>query len=45
LALELPIPIIIGGTIEKPVNLNWGEIIPFVELMKKYYDLPVYDYQ
>lgn len=30
------------GTIENPVNLNWGEIINFVDLMKKYYDLPVF---
>lgn len=30
------------GTIENPVNLNWGEIIYFVDLMKNYYDLPVF---
>ncbi len=30
------------GTIENPVNLNWGEIIYFVDLMKHYYDLPVF---
>lgn len=29
------------GTIEKAVNLNWGETIDFVELVRKYYDLPV----
>ena len=30
------------GTIEKAVNLNWGETINFVGLMRKHYDLPVY---
>ncbi len=29
------------GTIEKAVNLNWGESVDFVRLMGKYYDLPV----
>jgi glucokinase len=29
------------GTIEKAVNLNWGETVDFVELIRKYYDLPV----
>ncbi len=28
------------GTIESPANLNWGNI-NFIEIMKKYYDLPV----
>ncbi|MEE9913289.1 MAG: ROK family protein [Deltaproteobacteria bacterium] len=29
------------GTIEKAVNLNWGETVDFAGLMGKYYDLPV----
>ncbi len=29
------------GTIEKAVNLNWGEIVDFVGLVQKYYDFPV----
>jgi glucokinase len=29
------------GTIEKAVNLNWGESVDLVGLMKTYYDLPV----
>ena len=29
------------GTIEKAVNLNWGETIDFVGLIRKHYDLPV----
>jgi glucokinase len=29
------------GTIEKAVNLNWGNSVDFVRLIKKYYDLPV----
>ncbi len=29
------------GAIEKAVNLNWGEIVNFVALIRKYYDLPV----
>jgi glucokinase len=29
------------GTIEKAVNLNWGETIDFVGLIRKYYDVPV----
>jgi glucokinase len=29
------------GTIEKSVNLNWGESVDFVGLIGKYYDLPV----
>lgn len=29
------------GTIEKAVNLNWGETINFVGLIRKHYDLPV----
>ncbi|PKN18119.1 MAG: glucokinase [Deltaproteobacteria bacterium HGW-Deltaproteobacteria-6] len=29
------------GKIEKAVNLNWGESVDFVELVRKYYDLPV----
>lgn len=26
--------------IEKPVNLNWGDTVDFVELMRKFYDIP-----
>jgi len=29
------------GTVENPVNLNWGESVNLVELFRKYYDLPV----
>lgn len=29
------------GTIEKAVNLNWGEAVDFVALIRKYYNLPV----
>lgn len=29
------------GTIEKAVNLNWGETVDFATLIRKYYDLPV----
>lgn len=29
------------GTVEKPVNLNWGESVNLVELFHKQYDLPV----
>ena len=29
------------GTIEKAVNLNWGETIDFVGLIRKHYDVPV----
>lgn len=29
------------GTIEKAVNLQWGEIVDLVALVRKYYDLPV----
>lgn len=29
------------GTIEKAVNLDWGEVIDFVSLIRKYYDLPI----
>lgn len=29
------------GTIEQAVNLNWGEVVDFVSLIQKYYDLPV----
>lgn len=29
------------GTIEKPVNLNWGDTVDFVALIRKYYDLPI----
>jgi glucokinase len=29
------------GTIEKAANLNWGDIVDFVGLVRKYYDLPV----
>ncbi len=29
------------GTIEKAVNLNWGDTVDFVRLIGKYYDLPV----
>lgn len=29
-------------TIENPVNLNWGKITFFVELMRKYFDLPIF---
>ncbi|KUG21435.1 glucokinase [hydrocarbon metagenome] len=28
------------GTIEKPVNLNWGDTVDFIELMRKIYDIP-----
>jgi len=30
-----------SGTIEYAPNLNWKEIIPLAELMKKFYDIPV----
>lgn len=30
------------GTIENPVNLNWGAAVDFVSLIRKYYDLPVF---
>lgn len=29
------------GTIEKAVNLNWGDSVDFVELIRRCYDLPV----
>jgi glucokinase len=29
------------GSIEKAVNLNWGETVDFVGLIRKHYDLPV----
>lgn len=29
------------GTIEKAVNLNWGQIVDFVALIRRHYDLPV----
>ncbi|MBN1364605.1 MAG: ROK family protein [Syntrophaceae bacterium] len=29
------------GTIEKMVNLNWGEVVDFIALVRKYYDVPV----
>lgn len=29
------------GTIEKAVNLNWGEMVDFVGLIRKYYNLPI----
>lgn len=29
------------GTVEKPVNLNWGEEVNLVELVRQYYALPV----
>lgn len=29
------------GTIEKAVNLNWGDTVDFVSLIRNYYDLPV----
>ncbi len=29
------------GTIEKPVNLNWGDIVDFVALMQKFYQVPI----
>lgn len=29
------------GTVENPVNLNWGESVNLVELFRKHYDLPV----
>jgi glucokinase len=29
------------GTIEKPVNLNWGDTVNFVELMERYYGIPI----
>lgn len=29
------------GTIEKAVNLNWGETVDFTSLVRKYYGLPV----
>lgn len=29
------------GTIEKAVNLSWGETVDFVGLIRKHYDLPV----
>ena len=29
------------GTVEKAVNLNWGESVNLVELFRKHYDLPV----
>jgi len=29
------------GTIEKAVNLNWGDTVDFVGLIRQYYDLPV----
>ncbi len=30
------------GTIEKAVNLNWGDTVDFVTLIRKYYDLPIF---
>lgn len=29
------------GTIEKAVNLNWGDSVDFVGLIQRYYDLPI----
>ncbi|MFA5323000.1 MAG: ROK family protein [Smithella sp.] len=29
------------GTVEKPVNLNWGDSVDLVSLIGKYYDIPV----
>jgi len=29
------------GTIEKPVNLNWGESVDLVALIRRYYDIPI----
>lgn len=29
------------GTIEKAVNLNWGDSVDFVRLIQSYYDIPV----
>lgn len=29
------------GTIEKAVNLHWGEVVDLVSLVRKYYDVPV----
>jgi glucokinase len=29
------------GTIEKMVNLDWGEVVDFIALIRKYYDVPV----
>lgn len=29
------------GTVENPVNLNWGESVNLVELFRKHYDLPI----
>lgn len=29
------------GTVENPVNLNWGPAVNLVELVRQYYDLPV----
>ncbi len=31
-----------GGTIEDAANLRWKGIVPFVQLLKKHYDLPIY---
>jgi glucokinase len=31
----------VRGTIEKAVNLNWVDIVAFVALIRKYYDLPI----
>ncbi|PKN84012.1 MAG: hypothetical protein CVU51_11285 [Deltaproteobacteria bacterium HGW-Deltaproteobacteria-1] len=30
------------GTIEKAVNLNWGDTVDFVTLIRKYYDLLIF---
>ena len=29
------------GTIERPVNLNWGDTVDIIELMQKFYDIPI----
>lgn len=29
------------GTVEKSVNLNWGETVDLVSLVRRYYDIPV----
>jgi len=30
------------GTIERPVNLNWGDIVPFTTLIRAHYGVPVF---
>jgi glucokinase len=29
------------GTIERPVNFNWGDTVDIIELMQKFYDIPI----